>query len=499
MKLKHSPGDFRVRELLDPEFVRRTGRHRVYLVTKRKLTTLEAASLLADACGIEARAVSVAGLKDRQGVTSQHMSVQGGRSVRIDRPEFSVRSVGFASEPLAARHSLGNGFRIRVRDLGHAEVDHLKAQVPAVTRVGLPNYFDEQRFGNLRHGQGWIAKDLMLGRNERALRSLLAARSPRDDRRTAAFKHALDEGWGDWSACRDVAGKFGAHHSLFAHLKRHPEDFAGAFRHVSTRVRLIHLYAFQSALWNRAVARWVFERCAAGDAFVADGIDGPLVFPTGAVADATTEETFPLPGPGLENVPAGPARALLEDVLAGEGMVADQLRLDLPGMRLKGEPRALWLRPRHLRVRAPERAVDRGRKASALLEFELGRGSYATMAVRRLTAPHRRVDPRALARPHLLDRCARGTGGGSDARRRGQDDRESRGQRRESGGRRGRRHPGGGGGGPGAGDGRRGGRRRDGDDRRSQGGGGGHRRPGGGEGTGAMIRRGPGRKRRGDR
>ncbi|MAF66490.1 MAG: hypothetical protein CMJ84_12640 [Planctomycetes bacterium] len=455
MKLKHTPGDFRVRELLDPDCLRRTGRHRVYLVTKRKLTSLEAAALLADACGVEAGDVSLAGLKDRQGVTSQHMSVRGGRSVRIDRPEFSVRPVGFASEALVAEHSLGNGFRIRVRDLESAAVLRLKAQESSVSRIGLPNYFDEQRFGNLRHGQGWIAKELMLGRSEKAMRALLTSRSRWDDPRTDAFKRGLDGAWGDWSTCRDIAGRFGAHHSLFAHLKRRPDDFVGAFRHVSTRIRLIHLYAFQSTIWNRAVARWVFERSGGGNAFAADGIDGPLVFPTDDVAEATAQETFPLPGPGLDNVPEGPVRSLLEDVLAGEGMVADQLRLDLPGMRLKGEPRALWLRPERLRVRAPERVVERGRKASALLEFELGRGSYATMVVRRLTAPHREIDPRALSGGSVLRRG--GDGGRDGTHGRG----EARGGHRQGhhGGRSAGRRSGGGGRDEHSGGGRRGGRR----------------------------------------
>ncbi len=436
MKLKHSPGDFRVRELLHPEFLRRSGKNRVYLVTKRKLTSLEAAALLAEACRVEAKDVSLAGLKDRQGVTSQHMSVRGGRSVQIERPEFSVRSVGFASEALKAEHSLGNGFRIRVRDLGRTEVEHLHDQVPAVSRLGLPNYFDEQRFGNLRHGQGWIAKELMLGRSEQALRALLAAGSPHDDPRMEAFKRALDNAWGDWSECRDIAGRFGAHHSLFVHLKRRPEDFAGAFRHVSRRIRLIHLYAFQSTLWNRAVARLVYERCGQDGAFSTGGIDGPLIFPTGAVADATPEETFPLPGPGLDNVPEGHTRALLEDVLAGEGMVADQFRLDLPGMRLKGEPRALWLRPENLRVRAPERQVEPGRTANALLDFELGRGSYATMVVRRLTAPHGKVDPRALSGGSVLRGSvafARGPHGGGGHRNEAGDG-GRRGHERQDGG-----------------------------------------------------------------
>jgi tRNA(Glu) U13 pseudouridine synthase TruD len=35
------------------------------------------------------------------------------------------------------------------------------------------------------------------------------------------------------------------------------ESLAGAFRRVAGRLRLIHLYAWQSHLWNRAVARYL--------------------------------------------------------------------------------------------------------------------------------------------------------------------------------------------------------------------------------------------------
>ena len=52
-----------------------------------------------------------------------------------------------------------------------------------VNRLGVVNYFDRQRFGSLKHGQGFIAKDLMRGDFEAALQQLpgqaLSARSLR--------------------------------------------------------------------------------------------------------------------------------------------------------------------------------------------------------------------------------------------------------------------------------------------------------------------------------
>ncbi len=41
-----------------------------------------------------------------------------------------------------------------------------------MNRLGVVNYFDSQRFGSLKHGQGYIAKDLIRGDFEAALQEL---------------------------------------------------------------------------------------------------------------------------------------------------------------------------------------------------------------------------------------------------------------------------------------------------------------------------------------
>ena len=222
MKLKYKPNDFRVRELLKDDYLTEKGAHNVYHVTKRKLTSIEAAEVLAELANIPVGEIAMAGLKDRQGVTEQFMSFSGGKRVELNTPELKLTPIGSAETALSSENSYGNAFEIRLRELDPVEYRRLSLHKDVVGRLGVPNYFDEQRFGNLKHGQGWIAKDLMLGKHEQALRSLLCAESDFDSGRHGAFKHQLREAWGDWSTCRDIAGKFGEHHSVFDHLRKEP-------------------------------------------------------------------------------------------------------------------------------------------------------------------------------------------------------------------------------------------------------------------------------------
>jgi len=380
MKLKSKPGDFVVREILRDGYLRTRGRFRVYRVTKRKYTSLEAAGFLARQAGVDAGEIGMAGLKDRQGITTQFMSVRGGRMVRWRSPEVSIEFAGFSDEGLTSRHSEGNDFEVIVRDLPPASAARIEAGIAAVRDHGLVNYFGEQRFGNLRSGQGWIARDLALGKHERALKSLLGSTSDRDDAKNRKFKTALASRWGDWRACREIAGVFGAHHSVFEHLARHPDDFAGAFRRIAPRLRLIHLYAWQSHLWNRAVARYVEEITPPRDRIAVPSPEGRLVHARGPMAvDPAMGGSFRLPGPGLEDVEHPRQRELLAEVLAQEGLQPRDFRIEgVPGFQLKGEDRALVLKPRKLQSSATPRGLR--------LSFALPRGGYALLVVQRILA-----------------------------------------------------------------------------------------------------------------
>ncbi|MBL8861386.1 MAG: tRNA pseudouridine(13) synthase TruD [Planctomycetes bacterium] len=395
MRIKSKPGDFRVFELLRAGYLADRGRFRVYRVTKRKLTSLEAAGELALAAGVKPSDVAMAGLKDRQGVTTQFMSVRGGRPVRFMTPSLKVETAGFAPQALTSRDSTGNGFEIVLRGVAASERAEIERELPDVRDNGVPNYYGDQRFGNLRHGQGWVAKELALGRHEDALWNLLAAPSENDNPRNRAFKRALASAWGEWKRCREVAGAFGQHHSIFEHLARDAEDFAGAFRYVKTEVRLIHLYAFQSHIWNRAVARFVGETAARGAKIVVPALEGPLSFARGPLpTPAEWKGTFRVPGEGLLDVEHADQRAWLTAALAAEGLAPEQFRIaGVPGFALKGEDRQLVIRPRGLEV-----VPDRRAQGVLRVRFDLPRGAYATLVLARLAPSRAAEEPEDSAR-----------------------------------------------------------------------------------------------------
>jgi tRNA pseudouridine13 synthase len=388
MKLKLRVGDFRVRELLAEDTVGERGPHRVYRVTKRKLTSPEAAEILAKQAGVEIGEVSMAGLKDRQGITIQHMSVPHGRDVLVESEGLKIEAIGFAAEPLSSAVSLGNAFEITARALQGGDLERLRHNMTGVRAIGLPNYFDDQRFGNLRHGQGWIALDLMRGDIEGALRTLLCHVGQSDADHLERFKQRLEQGWGDFSRLAEEARRYGRHRSVFEHLAAHPGDFAGAFRFVSTRERLIHLYAFQSHLWNRAVADLFREGLPEAERLVVECNEGRLVCPAERLpAGIDPGATFMLPGERLADVQVPRQRELLADGLARHGLVPSQFEIHgVEGFQIKGEPRALLVVPRHLRVRPAEPDPEHPGLRLVKLRFELPRGAYATLVVKRLFA-----------------------------------------------------------------------------------------------------------------
>jgi tRNA pseudouridine13 synthase len=430
MKIKHKPQDFRVKELLVDGYVAERGRHRVYRVTKTKLTSFEAARALADFAGVEPSEVGLAGLKDRQGVTTQFMSVQGGKPVTWKSADLRIETAGFASDALTSDHSVGNAFEVTLRRVDDAARERMSKALEEVRGHGFVNYFGEQRFGNLRFGQGWIARLLALGEHEEALKQLLCGHSDADDARHLEFKKLLAARWGNWRACRDIAGKYGAHHSVFEQLGRDPEDFASALRRVAARLRLIHLYAWQSHLWNRAVSRYVAEITPARERMFVSSLEGELAFArTELASDPSMENQFRLPGVELTDVKHPRQKELFTAVLAAEGLTPRQYRIEgQSGFRLKGEDRELVVRPRRLRMNVDEE--DGGR---VLLRFELPRGSYATLLVARLAGrfTHEfRPDPDAQRAPRG-ERDA-GLDSGRDAER--DDGREDvRGPRRRNG------------------------------------------------------------------
>lgn len=391
MKLKTRPGDFQVAETLEFDHDPR-GAHFVHKLGKAKLDTLQALAIVAERARVDRSRIAFAGLKDRQGVTDQWISIEGAR-VDFRARGVHCRYVGRSATPITSKHSFGNAFTIVVRDLMPRDAEALAMQAERVARTGFANYFDDQRFGALRHGQGWVMKDVLRGRYDAALRALIAQPSPRAITGDVKLKRLLAAAWGDWERCRRIA-RGPVWQRLFAHLQSRPDDFRGALELLPTRQKLIHAYAYQSFLWNRAVDlllkqelppyRRVTIRTAAGS-YVS------WQKTTAQIGERLRRMDTPLYGPEGDGGDRA-FRAATRQVLRDAGLDREDFeRHRVAGMVLREEPRPLVVVPRALQVSAPAADEEfRGRR-KLTLEFGLPRGAYATMLIKHLAAEERPV------------------------------------------------------------------------------------------------------------
>ncbi len=384
MKLKQRPEDFQVTESWRFEEDPR-GAHFVYLMDKQKLSTFEAVDRICARFKVPRAAVSFCGLKDKQGRTTQLVAVER-RQVELQDPDLRLKPLGRTARPLSAVNTTSNRFAVTVRDLGPDDLARLRTSLAEVHRLGVVNYFDSQRFGSLKHGQGFIVKDLMRGDFEAALRNVLARPSPLDRSDDARVKSFWREHWGEWDRKSTLPGAE-RYQAVVRHLRSHPQDFRGAMLRTEPRWRGLQVFAYQSWLWNEGVKAYLREVVGIDRLTSIRYQAGSLLFPReldAARARALEGRTFPLLAPSTRFADPVVERAALS-VLGREDMgLADLAVPGTPEIHFEPEERALLVHPGRLAVgEAQDDELNRDR-LRVNVAFTLPPGAYATLVVKRL-------------------------------------------------------------------------------------------------------------------
>lgn len=391
MKLKATPADFVVREESSLTLSSRRTDYAVFRLLKSSWDTFDLIDLLARRWGVHGEDIGVGGVKDRYGSTEQLISVRGfsGTPASMEDKNFNLAFAGWADGPLTARDIRGNSFAITLRDLSPREAEIVAANAPTVARDGIPNYFDEQRFGSARHGEGFMGKEIFLGHREKALR-LYFTPSKHDDQKTRKLKRCIIENWGRWEKCAGMG--FGAYGRILAYLASHRSAYHQALEMIEKRFLVFVLNAYQSYLFNEILSRWL-EGFAARSGCALDPLRYsrgaflfPRTLPDGAAAALRATR---LPVPGYDTV-CGDAevRRILDAVLGNEGISLSDLRVrQMRRIHVGGVPRAAAILPEDMTVAPAEQDDLYPARLKVGLRFFLPRGSYATLLVKRLCLP----------------------------------------------------------------------------------------------------------------
>jgi tRNA pseudouridine13 synthase len=159
---KCRPEDFQVTEFFDEEFSGH-GEHIVLKIEKRGLTTEDVVKSLSRMINKPTKLISYAGLKDRQALTTQWLSVHApGEEIpgieSLEAPGWKVIDCTRHHKKIKPGFLAGNHFVIRLQNLTKAQ--DLVHRIEHIAITGVPNYFGEQRFG--RAGNNLIRAEEVL-------------------------------------------------------------------------------------------------------------------------------------------------------------------------------------------------------------------------------------------------------------------------------------------------------------------------------------------------
>jgi tRNA pseudouridine13 synthase len=385
VRIKQRPEDFSVKESYRFEEVP-GGRFRVYLMDKQKLSTFDAADRIRDAFGLKPGSISYCGLKDKQGRTEQLIAVDGA-DVDMQEPDLRLKYLGRSDQPLSAANITSNRFAVTVRALSEDTIGPLNLAAAEVNRLGVVNYFDSQRFGSLKHGQGFIAKDLIRGDFEAALHNYMAKPSELDRSEDAKVKGFWRDNWGRWDRRVPFEGTR-KYHRILKSLRDHPGDWVRAFLQIDADYRAMLLFTYQSYLWNEGVRRYLQLLLTREQLFPMKYQAGTLLFHRDAnpeVLRGLREATFPLLGP--DTVIKDPrVKEAVDWVLGREKLTLEQLRIEEAPRMLyfKSEERPVLVFPQKLVVGRTQRDEINKGDVKVNVAFTLPPGAYATLVIKRL-------------------------------------------------------------------------------------------------------------------
>jgi tRNA pseudouridine13 synthase len=385
VEIKRLPEDFQVEELTEVQ--PSGGEFALYRLTKRWIGTPEAVDAVLRAWKLPRRRLSYGGMKDFHAVATQHLTIHRGPKRDFHAQRFRLEYLGQTKADFASGDIRANRFRIVVRDLSEEEAPRLIAAAREIARDGAPNYFDEQRFGSVGESGDFVARPWMLGDWERALWLALADPNEHDSPADAKEKRVLLAHWRQWPQCKERLPR-SHRRSIVTYLVDHPEDFRGAFGRLRVDMRRLYLSAFQSHFWNHMLAAHLCRQCRAEQLGSIPSRLGALPFPR----DLDESQIIALRAASLP-LPSSRAifreesqRRLAEEVLGSSGLMLDQLRVKYPKdcFFSRGERKVLVTAAISAASPEPDDVFPGRRKLR--LEFELPRGSYATIVIKRLTS-----------------------------------------------------------------------------------------------------------------
>lgn len=380
MKLRQVPEDFIVEEV--NEFsLQATGPYKLYQITKKGVEAFSLISWLAKNNNIPPHLIGIAGLKDKHAITTQFFTIPSKHTINsLSDKNIRITYVGFVDQPLKQGDLLENKFTITVRAIPKGELEVIRTRAESAKTYGVPNYFDSQRFGSLT-GEQFIGKHIVRHDYELAVKIFLTEYTKTEKKQVKDEKRMLAS---RWKELEKISVKTVSLRTVIDAYRRRGQ-WLDAYKAIPENLKNMHLYAFQSYLWNECVKEVLIRTLNKRTLYPVEYAAGKLLF-FKKIAD---DEQKKLPQTFItidESISKDrPDYPIIQKVLDEQGLKLQDFDIKAKtGNYFKAHPRPLISMPHEFTLSEPQPDELNHNRFKMTVRFTLGKGSYATIITKKV-------------------------------------------------------------------------------------------------------------------
>ncbi len=374
MKIKEKPEDFIVKEIIDLDKKPEGKTYRYFLMRKRNITTIQAIKIIARKLHISKRKIYFAGEKDKNTISEQYIAI---RNFDEFKEEYNfgdvyLKYIGSYDEPIKISDIKYNYFKITVSDIKEEELKRFEENIQYFKEQFF-NYFDDQRFGNIRYCNHLIGKELVKKNYEEAIKILLTYTSSQEKENVRKAREFIKNNWGSFKEAIKLFPNFLDIERAVLNGLLETNNVRKTLRYIPKRILKLFVHSYQSYLWNLTLSNYIkknftdikFIRTNVGDFYITKDIEKIKI------------KYIPTIGYNLDLNKYTEIRDIVQSILNKEKIdLKDLYNEKKPSLTLISEDREVLSKVYDFDYKISDRKI--------FLEFKLGRGSFATMFIKHL-------------------------------------------------------------------------------------------------------------------
>lgn len=247
-KIRHSPEDFEVTEIISAKSQKAIGNndgYAVYKLRKKKIDTNHALSDVFRKKGIRLKSL---GLKDASAVTEQYVC-SGNKGKAIDdysTEKYSLGKIGYVKKPLTKKDMIANHFKIKITDCSDGLSDFGEYEK-------ILNFYGYQRFGSKRAVTHLIGKAILQKNFKKAVDLILSFTSSYDSKENNEIREKLQDKENYAKYLDQVPKQMDIERMVLKEMIG-TDDYSKAIRSIPLSLRRFYIQAYQSFIFNKSLS-----------------------------------------------------------------------------------------------------------------------------------------------------------------------------------------------------------------------------------------------------